>query len=207
MVNEPIPARGYGRKVAVFASGRGSNFRRIHAYLGERGWPGDTICCLVSDQPDCQAVHWAREQGIDVHVARYSRDVPRKVTETAIVDHLVPLAPDLVVLAGFMRLLCGPLLDAWPGHIINIHPSLLPRHPGTHGIRDSFESKDASLGITIHHVDHGMDTGRIILQNSFRRDPAEDLEATEERIHRMEHQWYPLVVEALLSPGSEGSIQ
>jgi phosphoribosylglycinamide formyltransferase-1 len=97
-----------------------------------------------------------------------------------------------------MRLLTPVLIDAYPRAIINIHPALLPRHPGAHGIADSYASADRTLGITIHYVDYGMDTGPIILQKSFERTGSESLEDIEKKLHELEHSTYPDVACALL---------
>ena len=98
-----------------------------------------------------------------------------------------------------MRLLSPSFVDSLEGRIINIHPSLLPRHPGTHGIQDCFEAGDTETGITIHYVDHGMDTGPIIRQEKIQRDPGETLEKLERRIHALEHRCYPETILNLLN--------
>jgi phosphoribosylglycinamide formyltransferase-1 len=96
-----------------------------------------------------------------------------------------------------MRLLTPRLIDAYASRIINIHPSLLPKYPGAHGIADSYASGDRELGITIHRVDYGLDSGPIILQQSFIRG-AESLEEAEAHIHELEHLHYPQVMIRLL---------
>jgi phosphoribosylglycinamide formyltransferase-1 len=187
--------------VAVFASGGGSNFKAIRQHLlsyPDPAAPAHLLCCLVSDKPGCGAVAWAREQGIPVVLMAYAKGVPREAAETALLAELQPHAPDLLVLAGFMRLLTPVLIDAYPGRLINIHPALLPRHPGAHGIADSYASADRELGITIHHVDYGMDTGPIIVQRSFERTGNESLEEIEGRLHALEHATYPPVVAGML---------
>lgn len=182
-------------KLAAFASGRGSNFIAIHRHLA--GGP-HRVCCLVSDKPDCPAVAYARAQGLPVVAAAYAKGKPRAETEAEILAGLAPHAPDLLALAGYMRLLSPLLVDAYPRRIVNIHPALLPRHPGAHGIEDSYRSGDERLGVTIHYVDHGMDTGPVVFQESFDRPQGASLAEIEERIHGIEHRNYPLVVAALL---------
>jgi phosphoribosylglycinamide formyltransferase-1 len=97
-----------------------------------------------------------------------------------------------------MRLLTPLFLDAFKERVINIHPALLPKYPGTHGIQDSYASKDREMGITIHRVNEGMDTGPIIKQVAFTRHGTEPLDRIEERIHRIEHETYPSVLIELL---------
>ena len=105
---------------------------------------------------------------------------------------------ELVVLAGFMRVLTPLFVDRWKGRLVNIHPALLPSHPGAHGIADSFASGDAQLGVTVHWVDAGVDTGPIIAQRSFDRESGMTLEQAELRIHQLEHELYPRVVLEIL---------
>jgi phosphoribosylglycinamide formyltransferase-1 len=188
-------------KVAVFASGGGSNFKAIRQHLltyPDAAAPAHRLCCLVSDKPDCGAVAWARSEGIPVVLMAYAKGKPRETVETALLADLGPYAPDLLVLAGFMRLLTPVLIDAFQGRLINIHPALLPRHPGAHGIAESYASGDQELGITIHHVDYGVDTGPIIVQRSFERTGSESLEEIEGRLHALEHDTYPQVVAGML---------
>jgi phosphoribosylglycinamide formyltransferase-1 len=97
-----------------------------------------------------------------------------------------------------MRLLTPTFLASFQGPIINLHPSLLPKYPGTRGIEESFRSGDPELGISIIRVDTGVDTGPVLLQRSFLREPGETLERVEERIHALEHRWFPQVVLEML---------
>lgn len=181
---------------AVFASGRGSNFIAIDQYL-QTVCPRHKIGWLISDKADSGAVKYAQERGIAVHVASY-KNKTRNEAESEICTFFGHKRPSLLILAGYMRLLGNTLIDTFPSRIINIHPSLLPRYPGLHGIHESYESADQELGITIHYVDAGMDTGPIIIQESFRRTGDEPLEAIEEQIHALEHRTYPVTVAALL---------
>ncbi len=100
----------------------------------------------------------------------------------------------MVALAGYMRLLSPYIVNEWENRIINIHPALLPKHPGAHGIEDSFNSNDIELGVTIHFVDKGMDTGPVIYQESFTRQKDETLESAEDKIHTIEHRIYPEIL-------------
>lgn len=182
---------------AVFASGRGSNFIAIHDYLA-RVHPRHQFLALVSDQPDSGAVAWAREHGLRVILLHYPKGKPRGEVEAELLTTLGEDKPDLLVFAGFMRLVSPVLIDAFPRRIVNIHPALLPRHPGAHAIAESYASGDTELGITIHYVDYGMDTGEVIVQESFSRNGDESLETIEARIHALEHGRYPRTVALLL---------
>lgn len=181
--------------LAVFASGNGSNFEAIvHALQNTP----HRVVCLISDQPKAFALDRAKRLGIPVHVFRFRTPAERETSEKGILEVLKNYKTDLIALAGFMRVLSPLFVDAYPKRIVNIHPSLLPKYPGVHGIRDSFLSRDPELGITIHYVDYGVDSGPIILQRSFKRAGTESLEEIEERIHRLEHEEYPRVLLQLL---------
>lgn len=188
---------------AVLASGSGSNFEAVVRALS-RG--KHKVCCLVSDNDQAYAIVRAQYLGIPWHAVKYGKDKkdsavdtdPRKQAEERILEILRPYNPKLIVLAGFMRLLTPFFIDHYPGRIINIHPSLLPKYPGTRGIEESFSSKDRELGITIHLVEYGTDTGPILTQKSFARESGDTLREIEERIHGLEHLYYPSVIMSLL---------
>jgi len=181
---------------AVFASGQGSNLVALHAYFSESAIP-HSICCLVSDKPACQAVAYALSKAIPVIYINYAGQ-DKALAEQQLVDQLRNYQPAVLVFAGFMRLAGQVLLHTYQGRIINLHPSLLPRHPGKQGIIDSFNAGDSELGITIHYVDEGIDTGRIIRQESFFRTADDTLPSIEARIHALEHTYYPQTIHALL---------
>ena len=155
------------------------------------------IVCLICDRKDAYVFKRAESFGIrSFHVGYSNRR--REEAENEIADIIDGTGADLIALAGFMRLLSPQLVDRYPGKIINIHPSLLPKYPGTHGIRESWESDDSELGITIHRVDHGLDTGPVIVQKSFTRCGDETFSDIESEIHRLEHQSYPAVLLEIL---------
>ena len=103
-----------------------------------------------------------------------------------------------------MKLLSPEMTEKYAGKIINIHPALLPKYPGTHGIEESFASPDKELGVTVHYVDAGMDTGKVIRQKSFFRTGEESIEEIEEKIHACEYEIYPQTVIELLNRAEEG---
>jgi phosphoribosylglycinamide formyltransferase-1 len=122
----------------------------------------------------------------------------RAAAEREMLSHLARHAVDIVGLAGFMRLLTPIFLEGFRGEIVNLHPSLLPKYPGTHGIEESYRSPDRELGISVIRVDDGCDTGPIIAQKSFLRDGRESLAEIEQRIHALEHELFPAVLIDLL---------
>ncbi len=181
-------------RLAVMASGNGSNFEAIAEAVSESS---HEIACLICDRAKAYAFERAKKLGIKAYYVSYLNR-KREEAEEEIISILRSEKADLTALAGFMRLLSPKMVDAFPDRIINIHPSLLPKYPGTEGIKDSFKSKDMKLGITIHRVDYGLDTGPIIMQKSFSRSGDESLDEIEEKIHRLEHQNYPAVLLELL---------
>ncbi len=188
--------------LAIFASGTGSNFVAIADALA--GGP-HRVAVLVTDKPDAPVVERAHERDIAVYHADYRPRRARSEVEREIIDELDRRECHMIALAGFMKILTPTIIDRFPQRIVNIHPSLLPRHAGVGAIENSFNSGDTELGITIHFVDYGVDTGPIIVQRSFNRSEVADLQAACERIHALEHYWYPKVVHDLLDHWSQGA--
>ncbi len=188
-------------KVGILASGGGSNFQAItEALRGEPGsaGTGHEVSVLLCDKPGAYCLDRAAKLDIPAHVVTYTKG-DREAAERQLTAHLEAAGVDLVVLAGYMRLLTPLFVRRWQGKLINIHPALLPKHPGAHGIEDSYDSGDAELGITVHYVDEGVDTGPIIEQRSFPRHAKMSLDEAEFRIHQLEHERYPAVILRLLS--------
>ncbi len=181
-------------RLAIFASGNGSNFQAI----AERILPTrHTVEFLLCNNKNARAIERAKKLGIPYYLVNY-RGEKRENVEEVILNYLSKHRVDLIALAGYMKIITEKLIEPYWKKIINIHPALLPKYPGTNAIERSYASKDRELGITIHYVDTGVDTGPIILQKSFIRDGNESLEEIEKRIHRLEHLYYPQVVVELL---------
>ena len=186
------------KKIAVFASGSGTNFQAFIEAATHNILQAD-IVLLVSDKQDCKAVERAKNHNIDIFSFDPKTYPSKAVFEQEIVEILQQKEVDLIVLAGYMRLVGEVLLSAFEGKIVNIHPSLLPAFPGLHAIEKAYQYGVKVLGITIHYVDSGMDTGAILAQDSFRIDGHETLEEVENRIHQLEHQLYPKTIQKLLN--------
>jgi len=183
-------------RVAVFASGRGSNFVALAAAL--KAAHRHQLEFLLCDVPGAAVLDRAKELGIPTVLMPYEKGQPRQAVEKKMVRHLERRAVDLVALAGFMKLLTPWFLDAFKGPVVNLHPSLLPKYPGTRGIEESYRSADAELGISVIRVDTGVDTGPILMQKSFPRREGETLQQVEAKIHALEHEWFPKVIVQLL---------
>lgn len=184
-------------RIAVFASGSGTNFEN----LVTQGIP---VTLLFCDKRDARVLERARELGVTAKTFELKEFDDKAAYETALLALLSEFKIDLIVLAGYMKLVSKTLLSAYEGRIINIHPAYLPEFPGAHGIEDAWQAGVSESGVTIHYVDAGVDTGEIIAQ---KRVPilADDTLATfEARIHEMEYQLYPPVLSQLMTKGDEG---
>jgi phosphoribosylglycinamide formyltransferase-1 len=181
-------------RVAVFASGSGSNFQRI-IDLTQQGKLNITLSLLVCDKATAGAIERANKAGIPTYVFSPKNYASREAYEAEIVAELHRLDIDLIVLAGYMRLITNVLVDPFYGRMINIHPALLPAFPGAHGIEDAFNAGVSETGCTVHFVDNGMDTGPIIAQQKIEVKPDDTLETLSERMHKAEHQLYPEVID------------
>lgn len=186
------------RRIAVFASGAGSNFRNLLAAQA-RGDIGQwQIVCLVSDKPNCGAVAHAQAQGLPVWAHGQKAYGGKDAWESGVTAFLVSHHVDLLVLAGFMRLVGQTLLTAFEGRMINVHPSLLPAFPGLDAPAQALAAGVHETGVTVHKVDAGLDTGPIIAQMHVAIEPGDTLEMLVARLHRAEHELLPRVLRELL---------
>ena len=182
-------------KIAVFASGSGSNFQALAESIAN-GKLNAEIGLVVTDKPGAYVVK--RAQSLNIPVAELApKSFENKAAyEAKIVELLKEKEIEWVILAGYMRLIGETLLSAYENRIINIHPSLLPSFPGKDAIGQAMEHGVKITGVTVHYVDAGMDTGKIIAQGAV--DVVEgDREATENRIHKLEHLLYTKTLQQL----------
>ncbi|SIP94500.1 formyltetrahydrofolate-dependent phosphoribosylglycinamide formyltransferase [Rhizobium sp. RU20A] len=189
------------KRVVVFISGGGSNMLALAKACAAPDFPAE-IVAVISDKADAGGLEKARALGIDAFaVAR--RDYGSKSEhEAAILDALARLSPDVICLAGYMRLLSADFIAPYEGRIINIHPSLLPLFPGLHTHQRAIDSGHAEAGCTVHFVTEGMDEGPVIRQARvpvLAGDTAETLAA---RVLTAEHATYP----AALRDVAEGRV-
>jgi|HigsolmetaAR204D_1030405.scaffolds.fasta_scaffold00125_11 phosphoribosylglycinamide formyltransferase-1 len=183
-------------RIAVFASGNGSNFQAIVDAV-RRGELDADIRLLVCDKPQAKVVERAKTAGIEVFAFRPKDYASREAYEEEILRLLNERRIDLIVMAGYMRLITDVLLVPYEGRIINIHPSLLPSFPGTDGIGDAFRHGVRVTGVTVHYVDGGMDTGPIIAQRPVIVETDDTLDTLAAKIHAVEHELYPQVIGAI----------
>lgn len=184
-------------KIAVFASGTGSNFSAILESIQSKKITNVEVVLLVSDRPEALAVQKAREAGIPVFTFKAKDFLDKRGYEVKILEELTQRQVEFIVLAGYMRLLGHVLLTAYNGKIINVHPSLLPAFAGKDAIGQALDYGVKVTGVTVHYVDEGMDTGPIIAQQAANVDPDETRETLVKKIQAMEHQLLPEVIQRL----------
>lgn len=184
-------------RIAVFASGNGSNFQAIAEAIASKQVEA-TICFLFCDNPKAYAIERAKKLGIPFTVFSPKNYIDRVAYETELLKQLELNKVDLVVLAGYMRIIGPTLLRAYVNRILNIHPSLLPYFPGRSSIKDAFEANEKQTGVTVHIVDEGVDTGPIIAQEKVAILPEDTLDSLEAKIHQIEHRLYPQVIQKLI---------
>jgi len=183
--------------IAVLASGRGSNFSAI-IRAAKKGKIKANLSLLVCDNPKAGAVGRAKRAGVKIAMVRREDFSSRDDFERKIIEHLQQNNIDLVVLAGFMRMLGPELISRYENKIINIHPALLPSFKGAHGIKDAFDYGVKVTGVTVHFVDGQMDHGPIILQSPLRIEKGDTPESLEAKIHKLEHKIYPEAIQLFL---------
>lgn len=177
-------------KIGVLVSGNGSNLQSIIAAI-EAGRLAACVGCVISNKADAYALQRAREHGIPAIHLDHRLCASRDAYDEALVETLREFDVELVVLAGFMRIITPVLLDAFPQAIINIHPALLPAFPGLHAQRQALEYGVKITGCTVHFVDAGTDTGPIIIQAPVPVLPGDTEETLSARIQQEEHRIYP----------------
>ncbi|MBT2732439.1 phosphoribosylglycinamide formyltransferase [Carnobacterium sp. ISL-102] len=184
-------------RIAVFASGNGSNFQAIAEAIASKQVDA-TICFLFCDNPKAYVIDRAKKIGIPYTVFSPKNYDSRVAYETELLKRLEINEVDLVVLAGYMRIIGPTLLTAYANRILNIHPSLLPCFPGRSSIRDAFEANEKKTGVTVHFIDEGVDTGPIIAQEQVEISPEDTLDSLEAKIHQVEHRLFPQVIQELI---------
>jgi phosphoribosylglycinamide formyltransferase-1 len=185
------------KQIAIFASGTGTNFIAIHNAIKD-GFLDCNIAILISDNPNSKAIEHAKNRNINVYSFNPKQYKSKRDFEIEIINVLAPLNINLIVLAGYMRIIGPTLLNNYLDKIINIHPSLLPNFPGRDAVGQALESKAKETGVTVHFVDSGIDTGRVIQQVSTPIYSTDTRETLEQRIHEIEHKLYKLVIKQLL---------
>lgn len=182
-------------KLGVLGSGKGSNFRVIADTIAAGNLAAE-VRIVISDVQDAGILQLARERKIRAEFVAPGRFKTKlePEAEQRVVALLQETGVELVVLAGWMRMIKAPLLEAFPRRIINIHPSLLPAFPGLDAWKQALAAHATEAGCTVHYVDAGMDTGEIIAQSAVPIFPSDTPEELHARIQVAEHELYPAVI-------------
>lgn len=184
------------KNLILFASGQGSNVRAIAAYFSKT--PDVRIGLIVSNNAQAPVLDFAKKENIPTLLVD-----KQSFSATSFVEKLQSYHPDLVILAGFLWKIPESVVQAFPGKIINIHPALLPKYggKGMYGVRVHeavLAAKDQESGITIHFVNEHYDEGNTILQAFCKVEKEDNLESIQEKIHQLEHYYFPRTIEFLL---------
>ena len=178
-------------RVAVLISGNGSNLQAMIEEF-ESSELVD-ICCVISNKREAYGLKRASNANIDNYFIDHNQYDTRQEFEEKIILTLDKHNPDLVVLAGFMRILSNVLVNKYSGKLLNIHPSLLPKYKGLDTHRQVLENNEEFHGVTVHFVDNSLDGGPICAQSRIRVD-TKDIKELEAKVHELEHEIYPRII-------------
>lgn len=183
-----------GERIAVLVSGSGTNLQALldHPVCGPR------VALVLSDRPSVKALERAEIHGVESAVLEPRDFDGRGTFDRAVADLLRDRGIDVVVTAGYMRLLGSAVLDAYGGRWLNVHPSLLPAFPGTRGVADALAYGVKVTGVTVFLVDEGTDTGAVVLQEPIEVRDDDDWDSLEARVHEVEHRLLPAATAALV---------
>ena len=181
-------------RVAILISGRGSNMEAILDAATDNDYPADPVLVL-SNRPDALGLKTASERGVAIAAIDHKpfgkdREAFERAMQAVLIEHDV----EMIVLAGFMRILTPWFVARWANRMINIHPSLLPKYPGLNTHQRAIDAGDAEAGCSAHWVTEGVDEGAVIAQASVKISPGETAESLEKKVLVEEHQLYPKAV-------------
>ena len=184
------------KKIGVLISGTGSNLKAIINNCNNKNINA-SISFVVSDNPDALGLQIAKENGILIKVINFKEFKKRKDFDQTLLNFLSSNEFDLIVLAGFMKILPRMITDKFKGRIVNIHPSILPKYPGTQTHAKVMKNKDRFHGVSIHFVNEILDSGQLIAQGIINTKPNQSESNLIKRIHKVEHLLYPKVIKYL----------
>jgi phosphoribosylglycinamide formyltransferase 1 len=187
-------------KVVVLASGSGTLLQSLLDAAAQPGYPAD-IVAVGSDRPGAQALTRAEQAGVPNFVVRLADHQDRAAWDGALTDAVAAYGPDLVVSAGFMKIVGQNFLSRFPNRVINTHPALLPAFPGMNAVADALSFGVKVTGSTVHFVDPGVDSGPIIAQEAVTIEPLDDESSLHERIKAVERRLLVDVVARLARQG------
>jgi len=182
----------------VLISGSGSN---LQAFIDQiaAGELAAEICLVVSNKADAFGLQRASDVGIETAVIAHTDFASREAFDQALMEKIKPYSPDIIILAGFMRILTAEFIHAFADKILNIHPSLLPKYKGLNTHQRAIAANDQFHGASVHLVTPELDDGPVIIQGQMPINDSDTAESLQQRIHKIEHQIYPLAVSWLAS--------
>ena len=181
------------KRIVILISGRGSNMEAIVQRCAAEGWPAQVVA-VVANRADAKGLAYAAAKGIATAVVDHRGFPTRAAFDDALAERIDAFAPDLLVLAGFMRILGPAFVQRFEGRMLNIHPSLLPAFPGLHTHRRALDAGCKAVGATVHFVTPELDHGPIVMQSVVPVRPGDDEAALSSRVLATEHVIYPLSV-------------
>ncbi|WJN60836.1 phosphoribosylglycinamide formyltransferase [Pseudomonas sp. F(2018)] len=194
--------------VVVLISGSGSNLQALIDSIANDGNPA-RIAAVISNRADAYGLERARQAGIATRVLDHKQFDGREAFDTALVEAIDGFDPQLVVLAGFMRILTGNFVRHYEGRLLNIHPSLLPKYKGLHTHQRALEAGDSEHGCSVHFVTEELDGGPLVVQAVVPVESGDTPESLAQRVHSQEHHIYPLAMrwfaEGRLRLGASGA--
>jgi phosphoribosylglycinamide formyltransferase-1 len=190
------------KSIVILISGRGSNMEAIVERCAAEGWPA-RVAAVIANRADAQGLRFAQGLGIPTAVVEHRAFGSREAFDDALAEAIDRQAPDLVVLAGFMRILGERFVRRYEGRLLNIHPSLLPLFPGLHTHQRALDAGCKLAGATVHFVTPALDHGPIVIQSVVAVRPDDDAQALAARVLATEHVIYPRAVRWFV----EGALQ
>lgn len=185
------------KRIVILISGRGSNMEAIVQACAAEGWPAQVVA-VVSNRPEAAGLAFAQSHGIATAVVDHKTFASRDEFDAALAAAIDGFVPDLLVLAGFMRILGAAFVQRYEGRMLNIHPSLLPAFPGLHTHRRAIEAGCAEAGCTVHYVTAELDHGPMVAQAAVPILPGDDEHSLAARVLVEEHRLYPQAVRAVV---------
>lgn len=181
-------------RIVVLISGRGSNLAAILDRQDAAALGGGRVVAVLSNKSDAAGLAHARRRGIPVEIVEHRGYASRSAFDEALAERIDRYEPDLVVLAGFMRILTGPFTQRYAGRLINTHPSLLPKYRGVDAVGQALAAGERETGCTVHYVTEGVDEGPVIAQSRVPIERGDDHAALEARVLAAEHALLPRVI-------------
>ena len=195
--------------VVVLLSGTGSNLQALIDSDDVKASPA-TLRAVISNRADAPGLQRAKNAGIDTRVLDHKAFGGREAFDAALIEIIDTFNPHLVVLAGFMRILSADFVRHYQGRLLNIHPSLLPKHKGLHTHQRALEAQDREHGCSVHFVTEELDGGPLVVQAVLPVEPEDTPSSLAQRVHAQEHRIYPLAVrwfaEGRLSLDEQGAL-